>query len=108
MSFCKKINKENGLVDLSSAKKLYLKYKAYSFWPGIFLQNGLKLKDISLIEENSSNEEGKIIDIKENSIVLSCRKGSIEIKTLQAPSKKAINASEYLKGKRLVIGDKLQ
>ena len=42
VSFCKKIKKEDGLIDFSNAKKLYQKYKAYSFWPGIFLESELK------------------------------------------------------------------
>ena len=46
VSFCKKIKKEDGLIDFIDAKKLYLKYKAYSYWPGIFLESELKLKDI--------------------------------------------------------------
>ncbi|WP_419774718.1 methionyl-tRNA formyltransferase [Halarcobacter sp.] len=108
VSFCKKIKKEHGLVDLSNAKKLYLKYKAYSFWPGIFLESGLKLKDVKLVEENSSNEEGTILELNKDSVVIACKKGSIEVKTLQAPSKKVINAVDFLKGKRVSVGDVLQ
>ncbi|WP_424687821.1 methionyl-tRNA formyltransferase [Halarcobacter ebronensis] len=108
VSFCKKIKKEHGLVDFSNAKKLYLKYKAYSFWPGIFLESGLKLKDVKLVEENSSNEEGTILELNKESVVIACKKGSIEVKTLQAPSKKAISAVDFLKGKRISIGDILQ
>jgi len=108
VSFCKKIKKEHGLVDFSNAKKLYLKYKAYSFWPGVFLESGLKLKDVKLVEENSSNEEGTILELNKDSVVIACKKGSIEVKTLQAPSKKAISAVDFLKGKRISIGDILQ
>jgi len=108
LSFCKKKKKEHGLVDFSNAKKLYLKYKAYSFWPGVFLESGLKLKDVKLVEENSSNEEGTILELNKDSVVIACKKGSIEVKTLQAPSKKAISAVDFLKGKRISIGDILQ
>lgn len=108
VSFCKKIKKEHGLVDFSNAKKLYLKYKAYSFWPGVFLESGLKLKDVKLVEENFSNEEGTILELNKDSVVIACKKGSIEVKTLQAPSKKAISAVDFLKGKRISIGDILQ
>jgi len=108
VSFCKKIKKEHGLVDFSNAKKLYLKYKAYSFWPGVFLESGLKLKDVKLVEENSSNEEGTILELNKDSVVIACKKGSIEVKTLQAPSKKAISAVDFFKGKRISIGDILQ
>jgi len=108
VSFCKKIKKEFGLVDFSNAKKLYLKYKAYSYWPGIFLSSGLKLKDVNLVENESLNIEGEISAIKEDYIIVSCKKGKILVKTIQAPSKKAINAVDFIRGKRLNIGDILK
>ena len=108
VSYCKKIKKEHGLVNFKDAKKLYLKYKAYSFWPGIFLESGLKLKDIKLIETNSKNKEGEILQINDTSVIIACNKGSIEVSTLQAPSKKAISSVDYLKGRRISIGDILQ
>ena len=105
VSFCKKIKKENGLVDFSDAKNLFLKYKAYSFWPGIFLESALKLKDVELLEETSQNEAGKILDICKDYIIVGCKKGSLKIKTLQAPSKKAINSVDFVRGQRVEIGD---
>ncbi|WP_123377749.1 methionyl-tRNA formyltransferase [Aliarcobacter butzleri] len=105
VSFCKKIKKENGLVDFSDAKNLFLKYKAYSFWPGIFLESELKLKDVELQEETSQNEAGKILDICKDYIIVGCKKGSLKIKTLQAPSKKAINSVDFVRGQRVEIGD---
>lgn len=105
VSFCEKIKKENGLVDFSDAKNLFLKYKAYSFWPGIFLESELKLKDVELLEETSQNEAGKILDICKDYIIVGCKKGSLKIKTLQAPSKKAINSVDFVRGQRVEIGD---
>ncbi|MDN5101659.1 methionyl-tRNA formyltransferase [Aliarcobacter butzleri] len=105
VSFCKKIKKENGLVDFSDAKNLFLKYKSYSFWPGIFLESELKLKDVELLEETSQNEAGKILDICKDYIIVGCKKGSLKIKTLQAPSKKAINSVDFIRGQRVEIGD---
>lgn len=105
VSFCKKIKKENGLVDFSDAKNLFLKYKAYSFWPGIFLESELKLKDVELLEETSQNQAGKILDICKDYIIVGCKKGSLKIKTLQAPSKKAINSVDFVRGQRVEIGD---
>ena len=108
VSFCKKIKKEDGLVDFSSAKNLFLKYKAYSYWPGIFLASGLKLKDVELIENQSKNIEGIILAIENDSVLIACKKGSLKIKTIQAPSKKAINSPDYLRGQRLEKGDTLK
>lgn len=108
VSFCKKIKKDDGLVDFSSAKKLYLKYKAYSYWPGVFLASELKLKDIEILEETSINKAGIILEISKDFVVIGCEKGSLKIKTIQAPSKKAINSSDYIRGQRLELNDILE
>lgn len=108
VSFCKKIKKDNGLVDFSSAKKLFLKYKAYSYWPGIFLASGLKLKDVEFIENESENIEGSILAIESDCILIACKKGSLKIKTIQAPSKKAISSPDYFRGQRLEKDDILK
>jgi len=105
VSFCKKIKKEHGLVYFTDAKKLNLKYKAYSYWPGIFLESELKLKDVELNDELSLNKQGEILEIKDDFIIIGCEKGSLKIKTLQAPSKKAINAVDYIRGQRLEVGN---
>lgn len=107
-SLCKKIKKEHGLVNFVNAKKLYLKYKAYSYWPGIFLDSGLKLKEISLVEETSLNSKGEILEIGLDYVTIGCERGSLKIKVLQAPSKKAMNAADYIRGQRINIKDILE
>ena len=108
-SHCKKIKKENGLgQSLKDAKALlYLTYKAYSYWPGVFLESGLKLKDIELLDETSSYNEGELLEIAKDYIILGCVRGSLKIKTLQAPSKKAMNSADYIRGQRLQEKDLL-
>jgi methionyl-tRNA formyltransferase len=108
VSFCKKIKKEHGEVDFTNAKKLYLKYKAYSYWPGIFLKSGLKLKDIKLIDEKTKNNAGEILEIDDGKVIIACSFGSIEIGFLQAPSKKAVSSIDYIRGQRLNKGDFLK
>ena len=105
VSFCKKIKKDDGLVNFFDAKNLYLKYKAYSYWPGVFLESELKLKDIELIETTSSNEKGEILEIAKDFIIVGCIKGSLKIKTLQAPSKNAIKAIDFIRGQRIQVRD---
>ena len=46
-TYCEKIKKEDGLVDLlnDSPKEIYIKYCAYCGWPGIyFIKNGKRIK----------------------------------------------------------------
>ena len=107
VSYSPKIKKEDGLISFKEdANSIYKKFKAYYFWPTIYLENGLKLKEINLIENNSKNIPGKILKINKNSIIVSFQKGSIEIFEVQPPSKKVMNVIDYIRGKRLKEGDK--
>ena len=45
------------------------------------------------------------MDIKDDFIVIGCKKGSIKVAILQAPSKKEISSIEYLRGQRLNLKD---
>ncbi len=107
-SLCKKIKKEHGEVAFKNAKKLYQTYKAYSYWPGVFLNSGLKLKDISLADETSVNSEGEILEMGSDFVKVGCLKGALIIKTLQAPSKKAVSSVDYIRGQRFEVGSILE
>lgn len=104
---CKKIKKADGLVSFSDMKELYNKYRAYFGWPGIFVDGGTKISDITLFDDKKSEINGEILAINESSIVVSGANASIEIETIQAPSKKAVNAKDYCVGRGKKVGDTL-
>jgi len=104
---CKKITKEDGEVSFINATELYNRYRAFTPWPAIYLESGLKLKSIKLEERESSNENGKIISIDKDSIVVGCERGSIRIFKVQPASKKEMDILSYINGKRLSLADTL-
>lgn len=105
VSHCGKITKEDGMITFDDAFKIFCKYRAYKVWPQIYLNSGFKLKELKLNETNSNNNEGKILEIKQDYIVVACKKGSLKIIRVQAPSKKEINVVDYIRGKQLKVGD---
>ena len=104
-SHCKKISKKDGEVSFEDAHTLYNKYRAFTPWPGIYLENGLKLKKIALSDKCALHEAGKILEINSDNIVVACTKGSIAIYTLQPSSKKEMDVLSYINGKRLALED---
>lgn len=106
-SKCKKIKKDDGLVDFSvdSASQIWTKFLAYCGWPGIFTKNGIKILDIEVANLNGGI--GEILSINDNGFVVGVNNGSILIKTLQAAGKKLVDAKSYLNGKRLGVGDRV-
>ena len=104
-SYCKKIKKEWGLVEFDCAQTLVRKSLAYSGWPEIYLQSGLKLKQLTLKDSQETHKRGEILEISNNGICIGCDTGSVWIAILQAPSKKEMPSYAYAQGRRLKVGD---
>jgi len=106
-SKCKKIHKQDGLVDFKSAQDLYRKYCAYYQNPHIYLENKMKLYDVELLDTTSINNEGEILEVENEKIIVGCKKGTLRIGKVQPPSKKSMSAKSYTLGKRIKVGDTL-
>ncbi len=108
-SYCTKIKKSDGYVQLDAALNVYCAYLAYCEWPHIFIKSikgyTLKLFDVALIESSDLHKMGEILSIETQSIVVGCKQGSVRIGTLQQEGKEKLNAALYLRGKRLNVGD---
>lgn len=102
---CKKITKKDGEVNFESAYEVYNKYRAFTPWPGIFLESGMKLKKIELSDKCSLYKAGKILEINSDNIVVACAKGTLKIFTVQPSSKKEMSVISYINGKRLAVED---
>jgi len=100
---CSKITRAHGEITLDNATEIYNKYRAFTPWPGIFLENGLKLKKIELEESVTHNEMGKILKIQSDSIVVGCKEGSLRIFSVQAQSKNEVDILSYINSKRLTL-----
>jgi len=105
-SYSPKIKKENGEIIFDDANKIYRKYLAFYYWPGIFTKK-FKLKKIDLVDKVSLNIPGEVLEIKKQSIIVGCQKGSIEVFEIQPHSKKPMNVISYLNGRGLKVGDNL-
>ncbi len=105
VSHCKKVCKSDGLVDFTDANEFYNKYRAFQSWPDIYLESGLKIKGCLLVEKDSKNLSGTILSIQKESIIVGFERGTVKIVSIQPSSKKQMNVVDYIRGKRLEIGD---
>jgi len=104
-TLCKKIKKSDGEIDFEDARMIYNKYRAFEGWPGVFAANGTKFDGLSLLDTNSHNKALEILSFIEESVVVGCRKGTLQIAMLQPASKKAMAAKAYCVGRGLKVGD---
>ena len=104
-TLCKKIKKSDGEIDFKDARMIYNKYRAFEGWPGVFASNGTKFAGLSLVDTNSHHEALEILSFMDDSVVVGCQKGALQIATLQPASKKAMTAKAYCVGRELKVGD---
>ncbi len=102
---CKKISKKDGLISFDDADNLYNKYRAFTPWPGVYLENGMKLKKIELVDKSARGKSGSIVEINKDNILVSCKKGVLRIYSVQPQSKKEMSVISYINGKRLALED---
>jgi len=104
---CTKITKQEGLVSFDDAVSLYNRYRAFTPWPGVYLESGLKIKKMHLVESEKAHKSGEILAVEKEFIVVGCTKGSVAIELVQPASKKEMSVISYLNGKRLSLADTL-
>jgi methionyl-tRNA formyltransferase len=104
-SYCKKIKKSDGVIDLQCALEAYRKYRAFKLWPGVMLENEIKLKKVLLADEQGRHKKGEILSIEKQWVDIGCESGFLRVAALQAPGKKEIDAPSYIRGRRLEVGD---
>ena len=104
-TYSPKIKKQDGYVNFSSALIMDRKYRAFKPWPGIFCEK-FKINEMDLIDTDSSNKKGEILEI-DDGVVVGCERGKVKLIKIQVPGKKEVNAVDYINGKRLKVGDNI-
>ena len=104
-TLCRKIKKSHGEVDFEDATVMYNKYRAFEGWPGIFAANGTKFDGLSFVDDASSNRAFELLSFIDDSVVVGCQKGALQIDTLQPVSKKPMSAKAYCVGRGIKVGD---
>jgi methionyl-tRNA formyltransferase len=105
-TYCRKIRKEDGLVDLKtmSARQIVNHIRAYTPWPQCYLVgNGKRLKIIEAeFDENTAAPSkivpGEIVATPSEKIGLATQKGILIPKTVQLEGKKAMPFQDFLRG----------
>lgn len=107
-SYAPKIKKQDGKISLKWNKaKIWAHFRALNPWPGVFLEDGLKILECELSPLESSEEAGTILKIEDKGAHIACKDGTIFIIRVQMPSKKPLYAKDFLQGQRRSVGDLL-
>ena len=106
-TFCHKIEKNDGLINLSeqTCEDILNRLRAYTPWPSIFLMiEGKRLKLIEMeIDEVMVLKPGEIKDISKNIVAIGTKSGAILPTKVQLEGKKVVTIQEFLMGNRALL-----
>jgi len=114
-SLAPKLKKIDGLIDWEkSAQEIANLTRGCAGWPGAFIYfrgKILKIHRVSLQAKYSEANEGtvgspgEILEISKEGIVVATGNGNLLIEELQVEGKKRINASEFISGYKISVGE---
>jgi methionyl-tRNA formyltransferase len=102
-TYCKKIEKKDGLIDPTkeTAEQIERKIRGYNPWPGCFLQlDGKRLKITKAATTEQKIDAGKIEVINGTTLLIGTKKGTLIPLRVQPESKKEMDVGEFLRGRR--------
>jgi methionyl-tRNA formyltransferase len=99
-TYCKKIEKEDGLIDWTlPAKEIYQKWQAYTPWPGVFTHyegKRLLLEKVYLLSgDEYETITGKVIKQSDGTIGVICGKWILILETVKLEWKKSQNIKDF-------------
>lgn len=108
-TFCKKINKADGKINFNNpAADICRLIRAYSPEPAAYCNQGGNILNILAAEvSDGEGEIGAVICADKRGIRVKCGSGAILIKKLQPAGGKLMNASDFVNGRKIKAGDRL-
>lgn len=104
-TFCRTIKKSEQYLDFNEDNNVVVnKIRALSPNPcakTVICGEVYKLYAAECVEE--AGEAGKILKC-DKTLVIGCKSGSVSVKKIQAPGKRALDIDEFLRGKKLPVG----
>ncbi len=104
--------KEDGYVNFSKTpKEICALIRGMNSWPcasTLYMGQRMKIYSAEPSEEVSDAPVGTILSVNQNGIKVSCGNGTVLLKKIQMPGKRAMEVSEYLLGNKIEIGAVLE
>ncbi len=115
----RKLSKPDGRIDWTqSAEQVARHVRAMQPWPGPFTELHqpdkpplrLQMLSVEIVshESQASTQPGAIASVTDKQIIVACGSGQIAIVSLQPDGKRPMSTAEFLRGRRVVVGDRFE
>ena len=106
--YAKMLDKKLGDIDFSkSAEEIERLIRGLNPWPSAYTRiNGknLKIWEAEVLDKDYEGENGQIVSVGKNHMIVKTGKGALDIKNLQIEGKKAMDISDFLRGNAIEEG----
>jgi len=104
------LKKEDGLIDWGrSAAELHNQVRGLDPWPGAYTHlDGEVLKVAATTPEEGVGAPGTVVAAGPDGVRIACGRGVLNVGALQLPGKKRLPAAEFLRGRSLSPGTRLE
>lgn len=110
-SYVRMIKKEDAFINFSeSASKTEHIIRAMQPWPVAFTTykgENMKIFSAAIVKDTSDKKIGTILNVSEDGILIKCNDDAIIISEVQMPNKKRMKVSDYIRGNKIEIGERL-
>lgn len=110
-SYVRMIKKEDAFIDFSeSASKTEHIIRAMQPWPVAFTTykgENMKIFSAAIVKDTSDKKVGTILNVNEDGVLTKCKDDAIIISEVQMPNKKRVKVSDYIRGNKIEIGERL-
>tara|TARA_B100001971_G_C18236554_1_gene567652 strand:- start:386 stop:1333 length:948 start_codon:yes stop_codon:yes gene_type:complete len=108
-TYARKIVKNDGKIDWSlPSTDIYRRIRAFTPWPGAFTYLPIRQRNLLKIHEATTSElsgsAGEIISITENTLVVACGNGSLDLTEIQREGSRVMDVKNFLNGCTLKPG----
>ena len=106
-TLCKKIKKDDCKIDFShSAEDICRLIRAMNPEPLAYcLQNGSVLNVLKASPADAEGKRGEVLRADKKGITVACGRGAVNIERLQPSGGKAMNAADFVNGRKIKAGD---
>lgn len=112
VSYCRKLNKSDAILDFSKdARSLDCRIRAFKAWPGtVFIHRELSIRvgTSTPLDDYDSLEPGQIDRDSQGRLIVGTAQGSLRFDELQKPGGRMIRSEEFLRGYDLPSGSRLK
>ncbi len=111
-TYCDIIMKEDGRINWhDSAKQIVNQVRACQPWPVAYAMLGdhtYRIHNARTCTVTSDDAPGTILETDGNGLVVQTGDGAVEIREIQAPSKRALPTADFLRGNAIPVGSRFE